>query len=107
MRTIRQALEHAWQQREYASPDSPNLVSDFVLLAEELNRLRSYVCDHPPPPHNSLNVAYVSAETDRIAFSGKREIFGAPVVIDDGMTAREEGGVHFPQSDGTCQRYNV
>jgi hypothetical protein len=100
-RTVRQALEHAQRQRQYALPDAPNLVSDFILLADELARFRKYDCNHPPMGLHQ--VAYVSAESVERVWKGLNMMFeGTPVEAHPSVM----DGLHLPQPDGTCVFYN-
>lgn len=43
MRTADDALKHAEQQRAYALRESPDLITDFIMLADEVKRLRERV----------------------------------------------------------------
>lgn len=99
-RTIRQALEHAEQQQEYALREAPDLISDFILLANELRRLRRYDCEHPARDHQ---VAFVSPEGAKAVFESLSMMFdGTPVEADPNV----KDGLHLPQPDGTCVIYN-
>lgn len=55
-RNVDDALKHAEQQRRYALRESPSLITDFILLADEVIRLRGELaeatethCDHGTP----------------------------------------------------------
>lgn len=102
MRTIQQALEHAKQQARYPLRDAPDLISDFILLAEEVARLRCYTCRHPIVGRPS---AFVSKDIADAVFGQRMEFEGSPVLIDTAMTAGD--GIHFPQPDGSCIHYAI
>lgn len=102
MRTIQQALEHAKQQAQYPLGDAPDLISDFVLLAEEVARLRCHACRHPVVDQPS---AFVSKDIANAVFGQEMVFEGTPVLIDSAMTAGD--GIHFPQPDGSCVHYNI
>lgn len=103
MRTIQQALEHAGQQKRYPLRDAPDLIPDFILLAEELARLRSYSCKHPV---TEKPTAFVSAElVASNVFGPDRKFEDIPVVVDQDMGKWD--GIHFPQPNGTCLRYMI
>lgn len=101
-RTIKQALEHAEQQRQYPLRESADLITDFILLADELNRLCSYTCKHP---FTDPQTAFVSEGIAKAVFSEKMIFDQTPVAVDPNMTDMD--GIHFPQPDGTCVRYNI
>ena len=44
-RTVEDALAHARSQNEYRMPDAPDLVEDFLNLADEVKRLQLVVED--------------------------------------------------------------
>jgi hypothetical protein len=99
MRTVEEALKHAEQQRGYPMRDSVHLIEDFIVLADEIQRNRSYTCNHPKRENYT---AFISPEfaqnkfwTDRgMMFDDKTKVEGDPGVTD--------GKIHFPQPDGTC-----
>lgn len=102
-RTIKQALEHAEQQRQYPLREAPDLITDFILLADELNRLRVYGCNHPE--RLGHYTAFVSPEAAEKVWAAMGMMFEkTPIEIDPEI---KDGRIHFPQGDGTCQAPNV
>ncbi len=101
-RTIRQALEHAEEQKQYAMPEAANLVSDFILLADELRRLRAYDCGHPPMCLHQI--AYVSEKgAEKVWKDLGMQFGGTPVETHPSVT---DYRIHLPQPDGTCHVIN-
>ena len=105
-RTIKQALEHAEQQRGYPIPEAPDLITDFILLADELNRLCSYTCQHPSRAARDTYTAFMRPDLATRIFMDRGMMFDSQTVVEGDPTISDTM-IHFPQPDGTCVRHNI
>jgi hypothetical protein len=101
----RQTLQEVWValhgvsagaslDRDYAS----KLATDLHQVIQRYNKCSH--ANHQP----GERVAFMTASALATVFKEKPEIFGCPVIADDSIT---DGLIHFPQLDGSCQKYNI